>query len=198
MLAGRWFGANELMRRSSSSTGLSTRSGSLVFNYVTIKDRVVPASKRGDLLDFSWPPSVRLVFKDRCSGPQHRVNDPPGFLHVIFTGKKSGVSRHRVSKHPFVGVHLFGARTVSPRDFHGLVQCFIVHGYAVHADGECDVRTDPQPAMILFQIKAFIHSGWLTQSDNNFSAGHRQTLPGAELVGHSAPTAGIDLQPEGR
>src|SRR2546426_11562314 len=45
-------------------------------SYVTIKDRVVPASKRGDLLDLSRPPSVRLIFKDRCSGPQHRVNDP--------------------------------------------------------------------------------------------------------------------------
>src|SRR5437870_13914795 len=36
------------------------------------------------------------------------IYNPPGFLDVVLPRKKSGVSRHRVSEDPFVGIHLFG------------------------------------------------------------------------------------------
>src|SRR5439155_3673578 len=149
-------------------------------------------------LALRWPAGTRLVGNDTRCGLQHRVNDPPGFFHVILPGKKGGVSRHRVSEHPFVGLHLFGTRAVSPRYFQGIVPCFIVRGYVVHADGKRDVRTDSQPAMIRLQIKALIHGWWLTQSDHDLRAGHGQTLPGPEVEGNAAPAPGIDLQLERR
>src|SRR2546426_2536830 len=61
-----------------------------------------------------------------------------------------------------------------------------------------DRRPGFQPAMIHLQIEAFIHRRWLTQPDNNLSAGHGQTFSGTEVERNAAPAPRIDLELEGR
>src|SRR3989454_3366631 len=170
----------------------------LSFRLATIEDRVVPTSSRSNVLDLSWSPGFRVVLKDRRPGFQDRVNDSPSFFHVVFACEQGGISHHRVAEHALIGVHLPGLRAASPGNFDGLVQRFIVRSYAVHADGKSDVRTDSQPAMIHLQIEAFIHRRWLTQPDNNLSAGHGQTFSGTEVERNAAPAPRIDLELEGR
>src|SRR4030095_10125375 len=90
----------------------------------TIEDRVLPTSSRSNVFDLSWSPGFRVVLKDRRLGFQDRVNDSPSFFHVVFAGEQSGITRHRVAEHAFIGIHLPGVRAASPCNLDGLVQRF--------------------------------------------------------------------------
>src|SRR6266436_7646253 len=87
----------------------------------TIENRVVPTSLRSHVLDLSWPPGIWVVFKDRRSSFQDRVDNSPRLFHVVFAGEQSGVSCHCVAEHTLVSIHLLSARAASPGNFHGLV-----------------------------------------------------------------------------
>src|SRR6266496_5896022 len=77
--------------------------------FVTVKNRVMPASCRSDSLDLTRPPSVRLVFVDWRASRQHWINNAPCFLDIIFTSEQGGVTQHRVPEHSFVRIHFLGA-----------------------------------------------------------------------------------------
>ncbi len=59
----------------------------LSIRFLAIQNQVVPTSRRSDSLGLSWPPGMRLVFKDRRSSLQDRVNNSPRFLDIIFPGE---------------------------------------------------------------------------------------------------------------
>src|SRR5687767_2715582 len=69
--------------------------------------RVMPASHRCDSFDFARSPGAWLVFVERSVCLQHRIDDSPRLFHAIFAGKQSGVSRHGVTEHALVSIHLF-------------------------------------------------------------------------------------------
>src|SRR5882762_9999648 len=94
----------------------------LSFRLATIEDRVVPTSSRSNVLDLSWSPGFRVVFKDRRPGFQDRVDDSPSFFHVVFAGEQGGITRHCVAEHALIGIHLSGVRTASPGNLDRLVQ----------------------------------------------------------------------------
>src|SRR5215470_10057105 len=72
--------------------------------------RVFPASGRcNSLVDFTRSPGTGLVFVDWRPGLQHRVDDAPSLFHIILPGKQGGVSRHGVTEHAFVRIHLLGS-----------------------------------------------------------------------------------------
>src|SRR6266446_5196766 len=85
-----------------------------VLRLASIEDRVVPTASGSNVLDFSWTPAIRVVFKHRGSGFQDRVNNSPGLFHVIFAGEQSGISSHRIAEHTLIGIHLPSVRAASP------------------------------------------------------------------------------------
>ncbi len=69
--------------------------------------------------------------------------------------------------------------------------------HAINADGNGDIGTDAGAHVIRLQIETLIHGRRLPQPDDDFGAGHRQALAGADVEGDAAPAPGIDLQLQG-
>src|SRR5215471_2965017 len=68
---------------------------------------VLPTSGRRDaLVDLTRPPAARLVFVDRGSRLQNRVDDSPCLFNVVLTRKQRGISLHGISQHTLVRIHL--------------------------------------------------------------------------------------------
>src|SRR5262249_40079287 len=68
---------------------------------------VMPSSNRcNSLLDLRWAPATWLVAVDRSVGFQDWIDDTPGLFYIVFPGKQSGVSVHRVTEDAFVCIHI--------------------------------------------------------------------------------------------
>ena len=84
-LGARQFPESETRRtpvgvRSTNTLGLEAVSGTGLGHL-----RILPATRRGDVLYFGWPPRFWLVFMDRRGGLESRIDDAPGFFNIILT-----------------------------------------------------------------------------------------------------------------
>ena len=60
-------------------------------------NRVLPPTWGCDPIYLSWSPGVSVVFVNRCSRLQHRIDNSPGLLYIIFPRKQGGVSGHGIA-----------------------------------------------------------------------------------------------------
>src|SRR5436190_3150233 len=70
----------------------------------------------------------------------------------------------------------------------------LLRGNDVEAEGQHDLRTDPKPDVIRFEVVMLIHGRWPAQMDLDFRAGDSERFPGADVKGNSAPAPGINVQ----
>src|SRR6516165_2470092 len=74
---------------------------------INLSRGILPATGRYEfLVDLGRPPGIRLVFVDRRLRFHRRIDDAPRLFDVVLPGKQGGVSCHRVSQYPFIGIHL--------------------------------------------------------------------------------------------
>src|SRR5262249_24312637 len=78
---------------------------------------VPPSAGRNALIGLRRTPVSWLVFEDRRAFFQHRIDDAPGLLDVIFPGEQGGVSLQRIPKDALVSVHLVPARLIDCEEF---------------------------------------------------------------------------------
>ena len=75
--------------------------------------RILPPTRRRNLADLTGAPRIRIVFVNRSSRLQHRIDDPPRLFHIILTSELRGVSSHGVAQQPFVSLHLTRLRSTT-------------------------------------------------------------------------------------
>src|SRR6266480_3769970 len=160
--------------------------------------RVLPAAGGRDFrVDLVWPPGAWLVFVDGGGVLQHRIDDSPRLFDVVLPSEQRGVSLHGVSEDSLVRVHLIGAGELSPQHFGALAARLLPRRDDVRADGDRDVGTDPQPAVIRLEVEAVKHRGRPAESDDDLRARHGQALSGSDVEGYALPAPGIDLESQG-
>src|ERR1700691_69869 len=93
--------------------------------FLARNDRVTPPSfGRNLLFYFAWAPGTLLIFINRSSCLQNRIDDSPRLLHIVLSRKKGGISRHRVAKYALVRIHFIGASMTAGNDLDTLaLQC---------------------------------------------------------------------------
>src|SRR6266436_5105322 len=135
---------SDVLRTQYSSTPILHHS-----NLSAAHRRVFPASGRcNSLVDFTRSPGTGLVFVDWCAGLQNRVDDAPGFFHIVLPGKQGGVSGHGVAEHAFVRIRLLCTGVVARQQLHLFADhlLLLIH----HRQTECsrNVRTDAESKIV--------------------------------------------------
>src|SRR4029450_12785322 len=157
--------------------------------------RVFPASGRcNSLVDFTRSPGTGLVFVDWRAGLQHRVDDAPGLFHIVLPGKQGGVSRHGVTEHAFVSIHLLRAGIAARQQLHLFTNHPLFRIHHRHTEGSRDVRTDAESEIVLCARAGRKDDGRLVQADDDLGARYWQRLPGPDVERHALPAPGIHAQ----
>src|ERR1700682_4773280 len=89
------------------------------------------------------------------------------------------------------------AREASPQHLGGFAARILPRRDDIRADGERDVGTDAQAAVIRLEGETLKHRGRPAKSDDDLGARHRQTLSGPDVEGYALPAPGIDPQSQG-
>src|SRR5580700_6589257 len=111
-------------------------------------DRVLPASRRRNSINLSWAPGIWLVGIDRRGLLQHGIDDSPGFFHVVFAGKQSGVADHGIAQDTFVGIHFLGGGLLARDHLRGLSRHLLVRPHDGNAHSNRDIRANPEAEII--------------------------------------------------
>src|ERR1700760_1407732 len=101
------------------------------------------------MLGLVWSPGSFVVLKYGSVGVQHRIDDSPGFFHIILARKQGGIPCHRVAQYTLVCFH-FVWTGMTTRDHLDVLafQCLAGSHYG-RADGDGHLGTDPESQMIL-------------------------------------------------
>src|SRR4249920_765243 len=91
----------------------------------TLRDRVLPTTGRGEPLDFSRPPALRLIIVNRRVRFEIRVDYPPGLFDVILAREERRVAGHGVAQYPLISVLLLASGRATADYFRGLGNHFI-------------------------------------------------------------------------
>src|SRR5580698_4473378 len=68
--------------------------------------RILPSTRRHDpTRNFFWSPGAGVVFINRRGSLERRIDDAPGLLDVVLSGKKCGVPRHGIAEQALVRVY---------------------------------------------------------------------------------------------
>src|SRR5258705_2683207 len=145
--------------------------------------RVFPASgRRYFLIDLTRSPGTGLVFVDWRAGLQHRVDDAPGFFHIVLPCKQGGVSRHSVTEHAFVSIHLLRAGIVARQQLHLFADHLLFRIHHRHTKGSRDVRTDAESKIVGDTTARWKDDGRLAQADDDLGGRYWQRIRGTDVV----------------
>src|SRR4029077_20042375 len=157
--------------------------------------RVFPASRRRYvLIDLARSPRTGLVFVDWRAGLQHRVDDAPGFFHIVLPSKQGGVSHHGVTEHAFVSIHLLRPGIVARQQLHLFADHLLFRIHHRDTKGGRDVRTDTESKIVGDTTARWKDDGRLAQADDDLGARYWQRLPGPDVERHALPAPGIHAQ----
>src|ERR1035438_8046996 len=107
---------------------------------------VYPAAWRRDsVLYLGWSPSLLLILAYGRGSFQRRINDPPSLLDVVLSGEQGSISHHRVTQHPFIGIHIVWDRRSASRNFRGNTHRLIARNREVQTESNRIVGTDSEP-----------------------------------------------------
>src|SRR5262249_3665672 len=148
---------------------------------------VPPSAGRNALIGLRRTPVSWLVFEDRRAFFQHRIDDAPGLLDVIFPGEQGGVSLQRIPKEALVSVHLVPARLIECEEFEFRSRNFLTGNFYYHSQGDLHVRADAEAQVIRGRRRAGINRWRSAELDKHLRAGHRQLLAGPDVAGHPFP-----------
>src|SRR6267378_582369 len=174
------------------SSGLADRS-----NRLRARHWIAPASLGRHSLDLTRSPGICFVLVYRSFRFQHWIDDAPRLFNVILTREQGSVSFHRSSQHPFISIHITGARRTARHHFSRLDGHLLARRQHHNPHSDCGFRTEPEPKMVLCQSTGRYQRGRFAEPANNFGARHGQTLPSSNVERNSFPAPGIDLQPQG-
>src|ERR1700730_16551723 len=135
---------------------------------------------------------------DGRGGLQRRIDDSPGLLDVVLSGEQGGISRHRVTQHPFIGTHVVRDRLPAPRDFCGYTNRLVARSREVQTEGNRIVGADSEPEMIRLQVAILEHRGWTPEPHQHFGDGDWKAFAGPNIKRNATPPPGIDLKLQGR
>src|SRR5579863_2452989 len=183
-----------VIRTGVSPVSSRLRGGMYMFGRVWI---VPAASRRYSRLDIGWAPCALCIRVDGRQGMQQRIDDTPGFFHVVFASKVARIACHSVAEHAFVSLHLFGAGAPAGNHLHGIAfQAFALsHDYG--ADGDGHVGTDPEAHIVLAGHMAGKKRGWFAKGGKHFRTGCGQAFTRPNVEGHAFPPPRVDVEPKG-
>src|SRR4051794_8726009 len=160
--------------------------------------RVVPAADVGDHLDrLGGTPGVRFIFEDGGDRAQHRVDDPPRLLHVIFPREQGGIALHGLAQQPLVCAHLVAGRVMARQQLlrpagHGLLGA---HDHGPDRDRHVGVEAEPE--IVGHELGGREDRRWPAELGEHLGAREGQILAGPDGDGDTLPAPGMDLEPQG-
>src|SRR5690625_906075 len=132
----------------------------------------------------------------------HRVEDPPGQLHLPLVGEEGRVAEQDVEDEPLVGLGGVLGEGVAVAEVHGHVP--YLHRGARDLGAEADrhplVGLDAEDKRVLAEQAGVAEVegqvGGTLEHDGDLGDPAPEALAGAQVEGHPGPAAGLHLQPE--
>src|SRR5262245_10479749 len=156
--------------------------------------RIVPATSGREVLCLLGSPCPSLIWKNRNLRFNHRIDDTPCLLDIIFASKQGCVSSHGIAQEPLIGVHVACTRQSGRNQFSAGAGSLLLGVDNIRANGNRYIGADPEPAIVRSQIIVAEHRRWQAQPDYDLGAGHGQALAGSDVEGNAVPSPRIDLQ----
>jgi hypothetical protein len=121
-----------------------------LYRTLSVKHReVYPAARRRDsVLYLGWSPRLLLVLAYGRGSFQRWINDPPSFLDVVLPCEQGSISRHRVTQHPFIGIHIVLERRSASGNFRGSTHRLIARNRKVQTESNRIIGADSKPEIV--------------------------------------------------
>src|SRR5215470_12993049 len=157
---------------------------------------IAPASHRCHSFNLTWSPGIGLILVNRRARFEHRIDDAPGFLHVVLSRERRGISFHRRSQYALVRVHVGRPRRPAGYHLDRLAGHALARTQYHHSHGDGDLGTEAEPQMVFRQGTFGNQCRRLAKLADNFRGSHGQAFSGTDVERNPFPAPGIDLQPK--
>ena len=129
---------------------------------------------------------------------QHRVDDAPGRVHLVLTGKQPAVTAHRIQQQPLVRAGS-AAALVGGKQLGGLAHQRVATGLDLHPHRNHHFRAEPEAQVIAVPrvVLAEYRLRRAAKLDQHLGRRQRQLLAGAQIERHAGPAPVGNRQPDG-